>query len=61
LQVAVNFGAVNFRRELSQIPPTVYVIISKNALKQVFKPFIKALPNHCFAGKKSGSPLSCVL
>jgi len=61
LQVAVTFGVVNFRRELSQIPPTVCVIIGKIALKQVFMAFDKALPNHCFAGKKYGSPLSCVL
>jgi len=33
LQVAVKFGAVNFRRELSQISPTACVIISKIALK----------------------------
>jgi len=58
LQVAVKFGAVHFRR---QIPPTLCVIISKIALKQVFIAFGKALPNHCFAGKKYGSPLSCVL
>jgi len=49
LQVAVKFGAVNFHRELSQIHPTVCVIISKTALKQVFMTFGKALPNHCFA------------
>jgi len=41
LQVAVKFGAVNFRRELSQIPPCV--IISKIALEQVFIAFDKAL------------------
>jgi len=51
LQVAVKFGAVNFRRELSQIPLTVCVIISKIALKQVFMAFGKAFPNHCFTGK----------
>jgi len=61
LQVAVKFGAVNFRRELSQIPPTACVIIGKMALKQVFMAFGKALPKHCLAGKKYGSPLSCVL
>jgi len=59
--VAVKFGAVNFRRELSQIPPTVCVIIGKIALKQVFMAFRKALPNHCFADKKYSSPLSHVL
>jgi len=61
LQVAVNFGAVNFRRKLSEIPPIVCVIIRKIALKQVFMAFGKALPNLCFASKKYGSPLSCVL
>jgi len=61
LQVAIKFGAVNFRRELSQIPPTVCVIISKIALKQVIMAFGKALPNHCFAGKKYGRPLTRVL
>jgi len=61
LQVAVKFGAVNVRRELSQTPPTVCVIISKIALKQVLMVFGKALLNHCFSGKKYGSPLSCVL
>jgi len=61
LQVAVKFGAVNFHRELSQISPTVCVIISKMALKQVLMAFGKALLNHCFAGKKYGSPLLCVL
>jgi len=39
LQVAVKFGAVNFRRELSQIPPTVSVIIGKIALKQFLMAF----------------------
>jgi len=52
LQVAVKFGAVNFRRELSQTPPTVCVIISKIAMSQVFMTFGKALRNHCFAGTK---------
>ena len=61
LQVAVKFGAVNFRHELSQIPPTVCVIIGKISLKQVFMAFGKALPNHCFADKNYGSPLSSVL
>ena len=61
LQVAVKFGAVNFRHELSQIPPTACVIVSKIALEQVFMAFGKALLNHCFAGKKYGSSLSCVL
>jgi len=51
LQVAVKFGPVNFRRKLSKTPPTVCVIISKIALKQVFMTFSKASPNHCFSGK----------
>ena len=33
LQVAVKFGAVNFRRELSQISPTVCVINCQNCLE----------------------------
>jgi len=49
--VAVKFGAVNYRRELSQIPQTVCVIIGKIALKQVFMAFRKALPNHCSQAK----------
>jgi len=61
LHLAVKFGAVNFRRELSQIPPTLCVIIGKIVLKEVFMAFGKALLNHCFAGKKYGSPLSCIL
>jgi len=34
--------------ELSQIPPTLHVIISKTALKQVFIAFGKALPYKLF-------------
>jgi len=52
LQVAAKFGAVNFRRELSQIPRTVCIVIGKTALKEIFVAFGKALPNHCSAGKK---------
>jgi len=29
-------------------------------MKQVFMAFGKALPNHCFAGRKYGSPFSRV-
>jgi len=39
----------------------VRVIIGKIALKQLFMAYGRALPNHCFAGKKYHSPLSCVL
>jgi len=35
LQAALKFRLVNCRRELSQTPPTIGVIISKIALKQV--------------------------
>jgi len=38
-QVAAKFGAANFCRELSQMPPTVCVIILKVAFKQVFMAF----------------------
>jgi len=61
LQVAIEFIPVNFCRELSQIPPTVCVILSKIASKQVFIAFGRKLPNNCFIGKKYDSPLSCVL
>jgi len=61
LQVAVKFSLVNFRRELSQIPPTVCVFISKIALKQAFESFGRALPHHRFVGQKRHSPLSCAL
>jgi len=60
-EVAAKFGAANFCRELSQIPPTVCVIILKVAFKQVFMAFGKFMPNHCFVGKKYARPLSCVL
>jgi len=60
LQVAVKFSLIIFRRELSQIPPNLCVTICKIALKQVLMIFGRALPNHCFVGKKCHIPLSCV-
>jgi len=44
---------------MSQITPTVCVIIRKIALKQVFMAFGRALPNHCFIGKKFESFITC--
>jgi len=48
-----------FHRELSQIPPTVCVIITKIALKQDFMAFGKALPSHCFVGKIWQYTITC--
>jgi len=39
---------VNYHKSLQQY----CVIFSKIALKQVFMAFGRALPNHCFVGKK---------
>jgi len=61
LQVAVKFSLGNSRRGLSQNPATVCVIISKTALKLVFMAFGKELLNHCYVGRKYGSPLSHVI
>jgi len=59
-----KFNLIIFRRELSQISPTVCLIniISKIALKQGFiMVFDGALPKQCFVGITRRSPLSRVL
>jgi len=48
-----------FHHELSEIPPTLCVIIYKTALKQVLMAFGRALLSQCSDGKKRHFPLSC--